>query len=91
MRAVRRHFRQSVEPRLGGRFQEVGVAAGIAEDVAGEVFEVLDQGFQKMFGEQVLMAQGQGLHLRGLQQGARTFGEIREVHERHSVPNVPAL
>src|SRR4051794_25677742 len=33
-----------------------------------------------MLGEEVLMAPGQGFHLRGLQCAARAFGEIREVH-----------
>jgi hypothetical protein len=33
-----------------------------------------------MFGEEVLMAPGQGFHLRGLQRAARALGEIREVH-----------
>jgi hypothetical protein len=35
--------------------------------MAGEALRVLDQRLQQMLGEKILMATGQGLHLRRLQ------------------------
>jgi hypothetical protein len=57
--------------------------------MAGEALWVLDQCLQQMFGEQVLVAARQGLHLRRLQNAARAFGQIREVHS--GTPVFPAL
>jgi hypothetical protein len=42
-----------------------------------------------MLGKKVLMAPGQGFHLRGLQRAARAFGEIREVHKGTPVMMTP--
>ena len=36
------------------------------------------------------MAPGQGFHLRGLQDAARAFGQVREVHIWHSVCKCPS-
>ena len=78
-------LRQTLEPLLGGGLQQIGIAAGIAHDAAAETLAVIEQGLQQMFGKKVLMAPGEGFHLRGLQHAARAFGEIREVHLWHSV------
>jgi hypothetical protein len=78
-------LRQPVEALLGGGLQQFGVAPGIAHEVARETLRVVEQRLQQMLGEQVLMAPGQGFHLRGLQDAARAFGQIPEVHSWHSV------
>ena len=53
--------------------------------MTGESLGVIDQRFKQVFGDEILMAPGQGFHLRGLQNAARAFGQIREVHLWHSV------
>ena len=59
--------------------------------MAGKAFGIVDQRFQQVFGQEIVMAARQGLHLRRLQYAARAFGQIREVHLWHSVPLYPAL
>jgi hypothetical protein len=67
MRPVTGRLGQPFKALLGGGSQQFGIAAGIAHEMAGEALGVLDQRLQQMLGEKILMAAGQGLHLRGLQ------------------------
>jgi hypothetical protein len=55
--------------------------------MAGQTLRVVEQRFQQMLGKKILMAPCQGFHLRGLQQGAGAFGQIREVNFWHSDAN----
>ena len=73
-------FRQPRQPLLGGALQQIGIATGIAHQTGGETLAIVDQRLQQMLGDQVLMAAGEGLHLRRLQDTAGAFGQACEVH-----------
>ena len=76
---------QPCEPLLGAGPQQVGIAAGIADDPAGEPVGVVDHRLEQMLGKAILVTAGEGRHLRRLQQAARSLGEIHEVHDGPSL------
>ena len=85
MRPLTGRLGQPFEALFGGGSQQFGIAAGIAHEMAGKAFGILDQRLQQVLGEKILMAAGKGLHLRRLQDAAGAFGQIREVQFWHSV------
>ena len=73
------YFRDARDRRIHRELGRCRIAAGSTDQPARGPFIIIEKGFQQMFGNAVLMAACQGFHLRGLQDAARPFGEIREV------------
>ena len=68
----------------------LGRPAGLDDQVAGQTFGVVQQGLQDMFGHQPLMIFADGYGLRRLNEAARPFRELAQVHGHSPSQSVPS-
>ena len=76
--------------RIGRSNDLLGRPAGLDDQVAGQAFGVVQQGLQDMFGHQPLMIFADGNGLRRLNEAARPFRELAQVHGHSPSQSVPS-
>ena len=85
---IARHLGQFAQGQINRFDHARRLSARLADQVAGQPLIIIHQGFQQMLGCKTLMAFAHRDRLRSLQEAARPFRELFQVH-RHSPFSAP--